>query len=72
MGVSATKTALARIKELDSSSHEILSALWEKSFSGEISQVFVNKQLSAANLLENNDKDIKFVIDMVKRNISAQ
>ena len=72
MGVSATKTALARIKEVDSFSHDILSALWEKSFSGELSQGFVNKQLSAANLLENKDEDIKFVIDMVKRNISSQ
>lgn len=72
MGVTATNTALARIKEVDSFNHDILSALWEKSFSGEISQDFVDKQLSAANLLESNDKDIKFVIDMVKRNISSQ
>jgi hypothetical protein len=72
MGVTATNTALERIKEVDSFRHDILSSLWKKSFSGEISQGFVDKQLSAADLNNTGDKDVDFVISTIKLNISSQ
>ena len=71
MGVSATNTALERIKESDLTSHKVLHECWEASF-GTLTHIAFNTMLNEAGLENSDNEDVKFVVDMIKHNISSQ
>ena len=71
MGMGITAQTLARIKESDLTSHKVLHECWESSF-GTLTHIAFNTILNEAGLENSNNEDVKFVIDMIKHNISSQ
>jgi len=71
MGISKTQEALARIKEKNPATHDILQNFWTLSFKGDITSLGMNAQLND-NAVDTDDSDVKFVIEQIHLNISSQ
>ena len=71
MGISKTQEALARIKEKNPATHDVLQNFWALSFKGDITSLGMNAQLND-NAVNTDDPDVKFVIEQIHLNISSQ
>ena len=71
MGISKTQEALARIKEKDLATHDMLQNFWTLSFKGSMTSLGMNAQLND-NAIDTTDPDIKFVVEQIHLNISSQ
>jgi len=71
MGISKTQEALARIKEKNPATYDVLQNFWTLSFKGDITSLGMNAQLND-NAVNTDDPDVKFVIEQIHLNISSQ
>ena len=71
MGMTATQKRLAKIKESNPAAHDVLQKFWSESFGG-MTLLGLDAQLHEAGLVGNEDPDIKYVIENIKRNIASQ
>lgn len=69
--MTVTVEALARLTESDPATAELLTKFWDLSF-GTLTSMAFDAQLNEAGLVDSTDKDVQFVIEMIKRNIASQ
>jgi hypothetical protein len=65
MGISKTQEALARIQQVDPTSHAVLSSCVAAAFGGTLTVSGFQEILDEAGVLKSEDTDVDFVIESI-------